>query len=615
MRFLLPTVDGRRRVVNVDIEEDEKKYYLSFRYDREMVEEVKVMGGARWNPDKREWSIDRSSRNIFQLAYLRGENPYEWYDRPLITDLPDLKRPLWPHQVDMTLEGLTYHRDIWGAEMGVGKTLSAIEVIERSELKDWWWIGTRSSLAQFELELDRWGISVYPAKIMTYDGLVKLASQSYSLIPEGIIFDECSKLKTATTKRSQAAKIIADAMRNRFNDPYIIGMSGTPAPKSPVDWWSPCEIICPGFIREGSPKKFMERLGLIVKKENVATGGIYPERVTWWDDVNKCGVCGKHKDTHDLDVLLGPDPHGFRPSVNEVEKLYKRLKGLVVIKMKKDCLSHLPEKNYRIIKVEPTKQILNLAKIIVAKSTRAITALTLLRELSDGFQYKDVETGTEVCDVCFGKKTIKQPIYGTDEWVNDVVELEMIDISCPQCSGTGEVPTYTRGMTEIKCPKDDALLGIMEDHEEDKRLVIYAGFKGSLDRIQRMVLKEEWDYIRVDGQGWKTSTGARKPSEMLSLFQSKDERKIAFIGQPSSAGIGLTLTASSEIVYYSNDFNPEARTQSEDRIHRPGMDINKGATITDITHLPSDLHTLNILKENRKLMLMSMGQLREALSF
>ena len=77
--------------------------------------------------------------------------------------------------------------------------------------------------------------------------------------------------------------------------------------------------------------------------------------------------------------------------------------------------------------------------------------------------------------------------------------------------------------------------------------------------------------------------------------------------------MGLTLTASSEIVYFSNDFNGESRAQSEDRCHRPGMDLNKGCTITDLIHLPSDKLILDNLKAKRRLELMSLGQYTEAL--
>ncbi len=72
--------------------------------------------------------------------------------------------------------------------------------------------------------------------------------------------------------------------------------------------------------------------------------------------------------------------------------------------------------------------------------------------------------------------------------------------------------------------------------------------------------------------------------QMLEEFQNKDSEydHICFIGHPGSAGMGITLTAASMIVYYSNDFNAESRIQSEDRIHRMGMDENRGATIVDL---------------------------------
>ena len=85
--------------------------------------------------------------------------------------------------------------------------------------------------------------------------------------------------------------------------------------------------------------------------------------------------------------------------------------------------------------------------------------------------------------------------------------------------------------------------------------------------------------------------------------------RLAFIGHPGSAGMGLTLTASPAILYYSNDFNAESRIQSEDRIHRLGMDTNKGATIIDIFNLPTDEYVLDNLNKKRDLQSMTMGEL------
>lgn len=53
-----------------------------------------------------------------------------------------------------------------------------------------------------------------------------------------------------------------------------------------------------------------------------------------------------------------------------------------------------------------------------------------------------------------------------------------------------------------------------------------------------------------------------------------------FVANQMSAGHGLTLTAATNVVYYSNTFNLEQRLQSEDRCHRPGQVSN--VTYTDL---------------------------------
>ncbi len=58
---------------------------------------------------------------------------------------------------------------------------------------------------------------------------------------------------------------------------------------------------------------------------------------------------------------------------------------------------------------------------------------------------------------------------------------------------------------------------------------------------------------------------------------------------------------------------PESRAQAEDRIHRPGIDENKGATIVDLFHLGTDRKVLDVLKDNRRLEQMSLGDFQEML--
>lgn len=123
--------------------------------------EIKAMAGSRWHGyiegDMRKiWSVADCPRNRFQLGYLEGKNVYEWFDRELVRR--EYERPLMPHQRDMADAGLTYHFQIWAAEMGVGKTLSAQEVMERSGASYWYWIGPKTSLPNIRREFRKWNM-------------------------------------------------------------------------------------------------------------------------------------------------------------------------------------------------------------------------------------------------------------------------------------------------------------------------------------------------------------------------------------------------------------------------------------------------------------------------
>lgn len=421
-------------------------------------------------------------------------------------------------------------------------------------------------------------------------------------------------------------------------------MSGSPAPKSPADWYSQCEIARPGFIMEGDIHRFKKRLAVIVDRENGITGGSFPHLVTWRDDENKCAVCGEYEDSelHSEEFIVLQTGHHFQKSRNEVSYLYERMKGLVLVKFKKDCID-LPDKTYRVIRCKPTNEIQRTAQLIAKRTAGAAKALTLLRELSDGFQYIETPDGTETCPCCKGQKAIPQHVYigpgaiDLDAQIASGIEVtngphillepqefykqdkyphywKEQNAACPECDGLGERTKYIRTVKEVKCPKDQILIDLLEEYDDVGRLVIYAGFTGSVDRCFNITKGQDWHIIKVDGRGWSTTLpDVTDPQDMLKAFQDKVVPRLAFIGHPGSAGMGLTLTASPAVVYYSNDFNAESRIQSEDRIHRPGMDANLGATIIDLIHLPTDEYVLENLKKKRDLQSMSLGQLNTIL--
>ena len=159
-----------------------------------------------------------------------------------------------------------------------------------------------------------------PATIeyMTYERLVRIMDewQEGNPLPQGVIFDESSRLKTASSQRSKAAFKLADLIRTTYNfDGYAILMSGTPSPKKPTDWFSQCEIAWPGFLREGSPKALEQRLAF--QKQQTFDSGTFWKTTGWKDNEAKCDKCGLlfEEGPHELDAMLVDDEyHEFAPS-------------------------------------------------------------------------------------------------------------------------------------------------------------------------------------------------------------------------------------------------------------------------------------------------------------
>jgi hypothetical protein len=614
-----------------------KRIYVKFGFNRKLINEIKAMHDSKWHgfddPPVKMWSIANNSRNKFQLDRLLNRNPYAWYDQPLV-EFNSL-RPLREHQIEMVRHVLTYKRCIIAGEMGTGKTLVAIEVAEALGLEDYevWYVGPKSGIKAVGLELDKWGAKVSP-RMFTYERMTKYVKNwgDTEVLPKFIIFDESSKLKTPSAQRSQAADWAAEALREEYGeDAYILEMSGTPAPKAPTDWWNQCEIACPGFLREGNIHKFKARLCIIEKRENKITGGVYPHVVSWLDDRNKCAECGQLQDSevHSKFAIVSGEGHEWKQSKNEVEYLYKRMKGLVMVKFKKDCLD-LPEIQYEEIQLTPTIEMLRAAKLIATNSSRAVTALTLCRELADGFQYKDIKAGEIDCPNCHGKgtKVIKVPTGDVDYMAPldvQASQFEDKEVTCDLCGGSGQVHKYKRDVETVGTPKDEYFKNDLANHEDIGRYLVWGGFTGTIDRLVDMAVSCGWTVLRVDGRGYHAFSPdpneEPNPNELLIAMDRSHPRKqemfdkyprVCFVGHPEAGGMALTLHASPTALFYSNSFKGEARMQAEHRAHRMGMDENKGLVVKDLLVLPTDKKVLNNLKEKKKLQNISMGELKDA---
>jgi SNF2 family DNA or RNA helicase len=121
----------------------------------------------------------------------------------------------------------------------------------------------------------------------------------------------------------------------------------------------------------------------------------------------------------------------------------------------------------------------------------------------------------------------------------------------------------------------EELLAIVE--ETDGKMIIWANYRHDIEAI-KLALQKQYGMNSVATYYGDTSADARQ--EIVTRFQDEQDELRFFVGNPSTGGYGLTLTAANVVVYYSNSFDLEKRLQSEDRAHRIGQ--TKNVTYIDL---------------------------------
>jgi len=143
---------------------------------------------------------------------------------------------------------------------------------------------------------------------------------------------------------------------------------------------------------------------------------------------------------------------------------------------------------------------------------------------------------------------------------------------------------------EIKNNRVDELMDLIEEIEG--KTVIWAHWQKDVQIIKETLIKKYGKCSVVDYYGL---TPQDERQENIKNFQQRAEVRF-FVGTPQTGGYGITLTAASNMIYYSNGYDLEKRLQSEARIDRIGQ--NKPMTYIDI--LAEDTIDEKIVKSLRK---------------
>ena len=125
---------------------------------------------------------------------------------------------------------------------------------------------------------------------------------------------------------------------------------------------------------------------------------------------------------------------------------------------------------------------------------------------------------------------------------------------------------------ETKIFKNNRITELMDILEEvDGKVIIWANYRQDIRTIYDTVSKK-YGADTVATYYGDTPDGERQ--DIVQRFQDPKSPLRYFVGNQQTAGYGLTLTAASTVVYYSNNYDLEKRIQSEDRAHRIGQKSN-----------------------------------------
>ena len=206
------------------------------------------------------------------------------------------------------------------------------------------------------------------------------------------------------------------------------------------------------------------------------------------------------------------------------EELSQRLRESVMIRrLKSEVLTDLPDKQRQVIELQATKSDQRL----IDKEYAKLKAVIEQARINDtDIDFEQSVKGLTGSSVAFTEMAHERKLIGLQK-VDRVIEH---------------------------------VYQVAKEHP----VVVFAWHVEVIDKIVDTLRLNSISTVRVTGD---TPQDQRQVG--VDAFQNGDAR--VFVGNIQSAGVGLTLTASSHVVFAENNWTPSSISQSEDRCHRIGQ--------------------------------------------
>lgn len=345
--------------------------------------------------------------------------------------------------------------------------------------------------------------------------------KSFMTRPCMVVLDESDYAKNPSSKRTKALASISEAAE------YKRIMTGTPITNSPFDAYSqfnfldPKILDCPSFIA------FKQRHGVFLSSTNPL--------------VMSLRTRGRGN------VLIPAKSQDGRPIYKNLDDLTRRIEPYSFRALKKDCLD-LPEKVYKRELVELTPKQVDAYKLIKECSVviLANTEVPLANKVS-ALTHLAQCTGNHYSPCLLSKLKAEEYLTSTNEdWLNSLDNNSLVIDS-------DKNPKLTRAVELTK-----------EALANDASVIIWCRYKAEINDFV--------ETFKVQGIPCVTYYGETSYQDRLAAIAAFQDKQVrVFIANQQSGGTGITLTAASVVIYYSNSFSLHDRLQSEDRCHRIGQ--------------------------------------------
>jgi len=154
---------------------------------------------------------------------------------------------------------------------------------------------------------------------------------------------------------------------------------------------------------------------------------------------------------------------------------------------------------------------------------------------------------------------VRRILKGEDGYRDEVIRAIETGKRMPPLEGMSSARKEL-AMEKVK-PSVEFIKDILDN---DEKVIVFAHHKDVVDALESE-LRPYWPQVVTGG----TPNEFRQPR--VDAFQDRDEVRV-FIGNIQAAGVGITLTAATNVVFVESSWVPGENVQCEDRAHRIGQE-------------------------------------------